>query len=131
MNIIDMKKAVIDVMKKYENMVKKAVADLIREAMCELQDDHEDNGDNTYYVEILTEEESVQATDKEFDMSERQRERILNTLKECKYELYRLLDTMGLSCQVDAYLYHDNSIGFDIEADGIKIEIEYENRYNK
>lgn len=130
MNIIDMKKAAIDAMMKYENMVKKAVAECIREAMCELQDDHEDH-ENTYYVEILTEDESMEATDEEFDESELQYDRIRAALKECECELYRLLEPIDRLCKVDTYVYHDNTIGFNIEADGIKIEIEYKNRYNK
>lgn len=131
MNIIDMKKAAIEAMTKYENMVKKAIFDCIRESMCELQDDHENNEENTYYVEILTEDESMQATDEEFDSSERQHDRIRAILSECECELYRLLEPIDRLCKVDTYLYHDNTIGFEIEADGIKIEVEYKNRYNK
>lgn len=131
MNIIDMKKAAIDAMTKYENMVKKAVADCIRESMCELQDDGEDHEENTYYVEILTEEQSIQASDEEFDASELQYDRIRATLKECKYELYRLLDPIDPSCQAEAYLYNDNTIGFEVQFDGMKFEAEYKNRYNK
>lgn len=130
MDIMDMKNVVLNVMTKYEDMVKKAIFDCIRESMQDLQDDGEEHED-TYYVEVLTEEESVQATDEDFDISELQRERILNTLKECKYELYGLLEPIDPSCQVDAYLYHDNTIGFEIKFDGMEFEVEYNNRYNK
>lgn len=129
-SIIDMKKAVIDVMTKYEDMVKKAVFDCIRESMRELQDDGEDY-ENTYYVKILTEEQAMEATDEEFDMSERQKERIMGTLKECKYELYRLLEPIDQSCQVEAYLYNDNTIGLEVQVDGMEFGVEYKNRYNK
>lgn len=130
MNIIDMKKVVVNAMTVYKNMVKTAIVDCIREIMCELQDDSEDYEENTYYVETLTEEQAMQATDEKFDASELQQDRIRAILKECEYELYRLLETIDKWCEVETHLYCDNTISFEIRADGMEFEIEYKNRYN-
>lgn len=130
MNIIDMKKAVANIRTMYENMVKTAIVDCIREAMCELQDNSKDYEENTYYVETLTEKQAMQATDEEFDANELQQDRIRATLKECECELYRLLESIDEWCEVETHLYCDNTIGFEIKADGMEFEIEYKNRYN-
>lgn len=129
-NIIEMKKALINAKTKYKNMVKKAVLACIREAMDELQDDGEDYEENTYYVEILTVKEATEASDEAFDASELQEERIMGTLKECQCELYRLLEPIDPSCQAETYLFNDNTIGFEIQVNGMKFEFKYRNRYN-
>lgn len=129
-NIIEMKKALINAKTKYENMIKKAVLDCIQDAMDELQDDGEDYEENTYYVKILTVKEATEASDEAFDASELQEERIMGTLKECKCELYRLLEPIDPSCQVEMYLFNDNTVGFEIQVNGMKFEFKYRNRYN-
>ena len=128
-NIIEMKKALINAKTKYENMIKKAVLDCIQDAMDELQDDGEDYEENTYYVKTLTSKEAMRVTDEEFDENEIQQDRIMKVLKECKYDLYMLLEPIG-SCNVETNLHWDNTIIFNVEIDGMKFEIKYRNRYN-
>lgn len=130
MNIIDMKKAVANIRTMYENMVKTAIVDCIREVMSELQDNSKDYKENTYYVETLTEKQAMQATGEEFDASELQQDRIRATLKECECELYKLLESIDEWCEVETHLSCDNTIGFEIKVDGMEFEIEYKNRYN-
>lgn len=131
MNIIEMKKAVIGVMTMYENMVRKSVLDCIEEAMASLQDDDNHCEKNSYYVETLTTKQAMKASDEDFDESETQQSRIMATLKECKYELYKLLRPIDGFCKIDIYLHWDNTIDFTIEVDGMRFEFKYRNRYNR
>lgn len=126
-----MKEAIINAKMMYKNIVEKAVNDCIKEYMNKLQDDNKEYYEEyTYYVETLTHQQALQATDEKLDISEQQQDRIAATFKMCKKELLKLLKSIDEQCKVDTFISCNNTIIFEIEVDGMEFEVEYKNRYN-
>lgn len=116
--------------KSYKNGITLLITTIIKKVMAEANIDVDINNES-YYAEIMTEEESCNTGDEEFNLWDAWAENIQHYINKCSDELFCSLYEIDEGCEIVGKVFTDNSILFEIQVDGIKFIYEFHNTYNK
>lgn len=112
----------------YKEGVKIEVRDKIGELLKPIK---VDVFNGTYEAEIFDEDTAMKLSDEEFDKHEENEQAVRDVLDKCEEKLYNMLEEIDEWVSVCVSLYHDATIGIEIDVDEMKLEYEFKNRYSK
>lgn len=116
--------------KSYKNGITLLITTIIKKVMAEANIDVDINNES-YYAEIMTEEESCNTGDEASNLWYVWAENIQHYINKCSDELFRSLYEIDEGCEIVGEVFTDNSILFEIQVDGMEFTYEFHNTYNK
>ena len=124
-NLETMKKAVDKAKKEYRDTIQHKINEIISNGLSCIKFEN-----NSYYVEMKTEDELLTATDAEVAKNDELFERVEAIVQAVADDICSALHTIDEWIEVAFQLYCNNEIYYNIKVDGMEFEYAISNRYN-
>lgn len=124
-NLETMKKAVDKAREEYRKAVQHKISEIISNGMNCIEFEND-----SYYVEMKTEDELLTATDAEVAKNYKLFKYVEAIVKTIAEDIWNALYNIDEWNEVEFHLYCDNIIHYNIKVDGMEFEYEIPNRYN-
>lgn len=125
-NLEIMKQAVNKAKEEYKNAIQHKISEIIFNGLSCINIEND-----SYYVEMKTEDELLNATDEEVTKNDQLFESVEAVVKAVADTIWSALYSIDEWNEVKFHLYCNNSISYDITVDGMEFYFEISNRYNK
>ena len=126
--VIEAKRKAEAAKKAYYESFKKAIFSIVEETMKKIG---YDESDDSYNYEVLTEEQSLYASEEIVRHSQRKERKLKEILSECEEKLYNIIESIDEEATAKVTLYNNNDIEVSVTIDKQSFEWLFENRYNR
>lgn len=124
-NLETMKQAVNKAKEEYRNAIQHKISEIIFNGLSCINIEND-----SYYVEMKTEDELLNATDEEVTKNDELFESVEAVVKAVADAIWSALYSIDEWNEVEFHLYCNNVISYNITVDGMEFYFEIVNRYN-